>query len=521
VPLINSHCDLESRAEDRLHESPDPEPAITTLCVPTCNRVEGLKSSLSSYLQNFSDFGRVCDVLVSDDSAKPVVRRACRQMLLGLKRKFGVRIFYAGREEKLLYARQLIQQGGRGDSVKFALFETEKFGLGSYGANRNAILLHTVGEMLMMVDDDTFCRVVESPVRKSAFSVFPPAPHSSTFPCNVWVYENREELLSALRFVPQDFLGLHEKLLGRNAHQCGATWSDPITSCGTAVDSRNRVIVTFNGVAGDCAWHSPSGYLFLDQESLGRLLQSPESYASACISREVLRVVANHGIAKTSANSPGLFTGLDNRDLLPPYLPIGRGEDIIYWNTLSATQPHAFFGYLPWALVHLPVEKRKFWPGEILRSSSGVGLDLLVSSLVRSYKTDAGSAGANLLRLGDHLCSLGELPLEEFATVGNQLIGVDADSFIHHLEWIEAANPNGPPNWRADIRQFILNSKQTFSHRERLVPLDLAYSRSPEAAMEATRGLMLRFGHLLRHWLEIVRAAAALRAQGQRPGQEI
>ena len=48
------------------------------------------------------------------------------------------------------------------DVIEFALFDPEGCGM-TAGANRNALLLHSVGDMVLSVDDDTVCSVAESP----------------------------------------------------------------------------------------------------------------------------------------------------------------------------------------------------------------------------------------------------------------------------------------------------------------------------------------------------------------------
>ena len=63
------------------------------------------------------------------------------------------------------------------------------------------------------------------------------------------------------------------------------------------------------------------------------------------------------------------FWGLDNRDLLPPNVPLNRGQDLVFGQLLWKCFGNAVFGHVPLAVVHDPVPPRRFWDGEILRSA--------------------------------------------------------------------------------------------------------------------------------------------------------
>src|SRR5580658_10909364 len=95
------------------------------------------------------------------------------------------------------------------------------------------------------------------------------------------------------------------------------------------------------------------------------------------------------------------FAGLDNRELLPPFLPTGRGEDNLMAAILTRCFPGACVAHLPRGLVHAPLEPRSFWPGEIARSGSGIDAGFLFNSCIRSAPGDPKHDGAAALpRLG-------------------------------------------------------------------------------------------------------------------------
>src|SRR5262249_2358626 len=126
-----------------------------------------------------------------------------------------------------------------------------------------------------------------------------------------------------------------------------------------------RIHVTMNGSLGDCSYPRPLYHLLWEGQSLERLTRNESEYRALRISRELLRVVDRITI---SDNPPvqGMFLGLDNRELLPAYLPVGRGEDLLFGQVLSKCSYNAYYARLPWALLHEPVETRYFLPEQIV-----------------------------------------------------------------------------------------------------------------------------------------------------------
>ena len=156
----------QKRIQEALHsfEAPAQTGQIASLVFPTSERVELLQRSLVSYIENCRRFERNNDFVVADDSAAPDTRNAYRQMLLALKARYGVTLFYAGREEKVAYARALSKKGQiPEDVVSFACLGDSRYGLPTVGANRNTLLLHTAGDMIFSADDDTICSVAAAP----------------------------------------------------------------------------------------------------------------------------------------------------------------------------------------------------------------------------------------------------------------------------------------------------------------------------------------------------------------------
>ena len=115
-------------------------------------------------------------------------------MLRALGATHGATVRYAGLEEKLAWADKLVARGDLPpDVVRFALFGVEPCRYTS-GANRNALLLDTVGELTLSVDDDTVCRIAVRPGGgRDGLAVT-----SDRDPAEYWFFPDRETALASV-----------------------------------------------------------------------------------------------------------------------------------------------------------------------------------------------------------------------------------------------------------------------------------------------------------------------------------
>jgi hypothetical protein len=492
---------------------------IKTIGCVTRDRVDGLQRALKSYIENNSRFGRTNDFAVMDDSPAPATRNDYRRMLRGLKTEHGVKILYAGLEEKIRFAKKLIDTKAiPAEVVRAALFDTEGFGLVTIGANLNALLLHTIGDPLLSVDDDTVCRIALAP-ELSEQTVFGSAQNfSPVYPCEVYTFPDRATALSAASFNEMDILAIHERFLGQSL-----LCFDDAASSEDEVKTRGRVAVTLNGLLGDCGWGSPFYYLLLKDESWRRLVQSEESYRASCTSREMWRTVNAPTIIAQTDNMMATFFGLDNRQLLPPFIPITRGADYIFGVTISKCFDNLWFAHLPWSLLHLPMEVRNFSEGEITRSAAGVDIDALVSVLLKSYEFEGEEAdgASKLKKIGAHLETIGTMPAPEFAEFTRTMVVGEIEALILYLEERLSDSSHAPDYWKRDIEKCVAVLRQSALREAVYLPLDLLYNRSPDEAREKTRRLVQKFGQLLHWWPEMRLAAHGLRESGHRLAQPV
>lgn len=500
---------------------------VSSVGVVTRDRPESLMRCLSSYIENGIAYGRSHDYVVMDDSESADTRRATREALRTLKARYGVEILYGGVEEKRKFAAALATEGDlEPELVNNALFDVEGCGC-SIGANRNALLLHTAGELFFSTDDDTVCRLAPSPETEDGLAFF-----SGALPAEFHFFPDRETALKQVQPAATDFLAPHEEMLGKTLRQCLDTIGGPRVGLdSTHSHSRffqnsqldeGRVLATFNGIVGDSGMNSPRGYFFLDDDSRARYLGTEDAYRSANVSREVLRTVTRPTIAD---NGWSVTTALcfDNRELLPPFMPVQRNEDGIFGLTLRSCFKDGFFGHLPWAVLHAPAESRSYTSEATRRFATGCRLSDIMQACLRSFEVWPGLLdGSERLRvLGRHLVSIGSMSPEDF----EEFIRVHwwhAQSMnITMLQGLLEKQCESPAYWAADVRNYIDTVTASLTRSDYVVPFDLLEGRTAVETRELTRRLVLRFGRLLGAWPDIVAAAKRLKGGGQRLAQNL
>jgi hypothetical protein len=519
------------RSSDTLSETADKNrgksniPTIDTVGIMTADRPALLERALASYIEN-NHQRKNLEYIVYDDSKDTTASAASFAVAQKLARQFGVPIRFAGTQERERYARQLGDSGAIApELLAYALLNPRGYTLGQ---NRNTLLLDTVGSMICCVDDDTVCTPLQPSETHTDLQLA-----TDGDPAEFWCYRNKSEADALFPVAaPLNVLAAHEQLLGKNAseltdHQPGKF--KPVNQRSEElirrVERRDSVVrVTFNGLAGDCAWgspfglwHEPMGYLALAGSSLERLTRTAEFYQQALQSRQLLRVTAGPYLADASF-SMLTFCGLDNRELLPPNLPTHRGQDLIFGEILWTCFTDSLFGHLPFALAHEPLPPRRFWPGEITRSASGVDLCRVVIEAMKLLPEQAARANPaeRLSTLGTHLMRLAKLPPRILGGKVMAALRASNQQFRHAVMDRGAALMTQAPYYANDLTRYFDKQKKAEGDEHYWIPLDLCGVDGFAAAELRLRQTLEKFGALLEHWPAIVSAAGDLREQNIR-----
>jgi hypothetical protein len=501
--------------------------AINWIAIPTCERSAELDRALQSYLANLSHFGHKPRFFISDDSG--VGRTESRNLIAQFASRYrreGIDFYYSGLAEKSRFATALSKASGvPPHTVHFALFGSgARAGKGAaMGANRNSILLQTQSELCLSVDDDTVCRAGRALEPGNETGRLRIGPDGD--PTDFWFFGSYEAAINFARWENLDFLAEHERLLGRSVPgllpNSGSNEPDLRDICGHAwrhlSEGKGRVRLTFNGVVGDSAMHS--GWLPHITSNAGtwaRLSHSEESYTTAVRSRQVIRHVPSLIVGHCEP-CVSMAIGMDNRDLLPPFFPVGRNEDGVFGRMMERCVPESHAGHLPWGLLHRPPGKRSY----VLDAAKE---NRISSILLVCIGTWPGSPAARttsgaIRSLGRHLLELADLGAEGLHEVIQLGLWQLASGRIQHHEALLGERGASPAYWANGVRRQNELIRGSMLDPAFSMPCDLPFA--PDEANEQVRQLILKYGQLLCDWPAMVQAARQLANAGTRPGLRV
>jgi hypothetical protein len=393
------------------------------------------------------------------------------------------------------------------------------------GANRNLLLLHTVGEPFVCLDDDMECRVAEYPWTERRNEI----AFSGSVPLERRFFADRESGWREVRFVEKDFLGLHEEFLGKDLGQCltGAT-ADFQQADGAFLARLNtgqgRVRATLTAHLGDPAitQREIATYLMLTGETFREMTKSEAAYQRALTSREVWCGVSGRTIG---AGSPGtaMSLGLDNRSLLPPFFPLGRGEDTIFGHLLWQCDPSAYFAHVPQAICHVPNRQRAFSMKESWRDPMGTYVSEIVSCCSRTFdwRPNSQTHEQRMRAMGRRLSEYGRLPQADFTHFIREQLVQSRAQLIRYLRGRLEEERGEPKYWAEDVRTYIQLHVDAMQRPDFEVPIRLCEHRSVEEARILIQQWLDQFGRLLQAWPDWVSAAGCLKVQGKMPARPI
>lgn len=492
-------------------------PKLSAIGFPTGNRPTMMTRAVRSFAENARRHGRDLDFVIADNSL-PETRGASRAAFAELSRELGLRAFFAGEEEKRVFAAQLGAEAGCDPAIlEFALFDPLQCGF-ACGANRNALMLHAAGEAFSSVDDDMICRIAKPAGCDEGLTFF-----STRDQFERWFYESHEAAREAATFAEQDYAGLHEEMLGKSVADCVAkTAESTFASCSDELLRRlekggARIAATFTGHCGDPGIPSAYYYLTYSDATFSRLTQSEAFYRKVLSSRAVFAAVRRPSIGDASL-SPGLAMGLDGRELLPPFMPVLHAEDFIFGATLWQCRAHAVVGHVPFALIHDPGKKPITAPGDLNMENRATIWEFahLLRGLVLEHPAPSGerSTAVRMRVLGRHLREFGAAPPDDFAAEMRLRVLQHESEKIGYLEHRLRTAEEAPDFWRADVEAYLEHTRAALTFDDFDIPFDLKKTEDAHEVGKLMRRLVFEFGRLLEAWPDLFEAAKNLRARG-------
>ena len=354
-----SACDrLTQKSENKAEENEADAPVAAIL---TWERPQALERSLESIAAN-CDTEKLHRLYVIDDSRESENISRNQALTDQFAARLTVPIEYFGRNEQQSFLTRLVKRLPEHESAIHFLADSSRWtGHWTSGLSRNLALLLSCGRRLVMLDDDTVCDLYNPPRQKPDIT-FSDEPREAAF------FGSKQEWAFLRQPMNPDPINRHMQCLGLTAsealdilgenHLKPAGFANATALQLSAFSPDSAVLITECGSLG-CPGTSNNTWLSdMPPTSLKRMLASTKSTTDALSTRQVWSGRNHPHFAPGSNMSP--ITGFDNREMLPPYLPILRGEDRLFGSMLDIVFPTSVTLDYPWAVPHLPIPDRQW-----------------------------------------------------------------------------------------------------------------------------------------------------------------
>ncbi len=476
----------------------------------TWERPDALQRCLESLRANCNT-DNLARIVVIDDSRDEAVQRRNRQSTETFAAKIDTPVQHFGAEEQQEFMAAIIRQVPAIEAQVRFLIDRERWAdHWTSGLARTLALLLSVGQRLIVLDDDILCEAFEADVSPGAS--FGDDARETRF------YRSRDDVREQpVREVP-DPLIRHMRTLGSGLKDAlGALGARTLTAEAfegadlemlERLHGDSRVLVTECGTLGHPGTSNLNWLASLEGESLASMLKDDDSVDNAFSSRVCFNG-AHRARLKPRSNMSQL-TGLDNRALLPPYIPILRGEDRLFGDMLEFIHPASVVVDQPWAIVHEPLPPRQWNEREQQfqtgRNFEGLGLRRVEENMGSSKAREPLKRLSHLARLYEDLADMDDELLRKAAT--DSRLGAQAADYRMLKEALEQAGEAAPERWR----QFLQAGVDKLNRELINNPPDVNITGYPpdlqdEALIQWWREFWTEFARALRMWPAIRQAA--------------
>jgi len=480
------------------------------VAIITWERPEALARCLES-LRTESDTSNLARIVVIDDSRDENNQRRNRITTESFEAKVDTPVLHFGAEEQLAFMKAIISQVPAIEAQVRFLIDRERWAdHWTSGLARTVALLLSVGQRLLVLDDDILCKAYEPDTLPGVS--FGDDARETRF------YRNREEAREQPVKEVSDPLIRHLRILGSDLRDAlaalGARSLDPTAFEGADLDlmerlrGDSRVLVTECGTLGDPGTSDLNWLASLEGISLETLLENDDNVDKAFSSRVCFNGVSQARVTPRATMSQ--LTGLDNRALLPPYIPILRGEDRLFGDMLEFVHPHAVVVDQPWAIAHEPLPERQWSAAEqsfqTEQPFERLGLRWVEENMGISKSREPLKRLGQLAGLYESLADMDEQALQ--SAYQDASIGAQAADYRLLKQALEMSGEQAPQRWR----EFLQGGVDRLNHALIDNPPDAPVTGYPaglqdEALFEWWRAFWLEFARALRMWPAIRQAA--------------
>ncbi len=430
--------------------------------VITWERPEALLRVLAS-IEEHVDLNNLERLLVIDDSRSADIQQQNRASVSAFAERVEVPVLFMGAPEQKGFLEAIVRQLPQLENQVRFLIDRERWDdYWTSGLARTMALLLSVGRRLLVLDDDVLCEVLE-PEREPGVA-FGDVMRNADFYTDPEAWQGQRAQsgtdpflrhLSILGSELQDALGA----LGVSQFD-SAVFKNAEATVVERLRPDSRVLITECGSVGDAGTPNLNWLTELRGESLARLIKDPDTLATALRERNAWhgrRI--SHVLPRANMSQ---LTGLDHRVMLPPYIPILRGEDRLFGDMVEFMYPDDVVIDQSWSIPHLPLPARQ-WKASERHYDSSQPFPSFAKSLVEHHQ-GSSSAKEPLKRLS-HLARLyDDLADRSHEQLVNQheseSLGAKARIYSTLREALTAAGDDAPEEWRAFLSEALSRLNQ-------------------------------------------------------------
>lgn len=480
--------------------------------VLTCDRPHLLRRLLHALPHGYSAGARLVEgtCLIIDDSTKPESRHVSRQVIEAAFEENGARCVYFGRTERDQLCEAVSRKAGISEDILTFALRAEGPMTGE-GAARNFVSLLTAGSQVLQIDDD-----VAKVLRSATENKWNTSVRSEPFPYSMHF---AAESLSRAIVSPRALLGtdISRTVLGRHVEALLAEpstlkkWPPVGNDDIDAMHIKNGCVrITTVGCVGDAGTYTMAGFLLsAPKASIAEACRTPADYAKAMSTREIYRYVPE----LTLTRSPYLQTmcfGLDNRNLVPPFFPMGRNLDGLFGAMFLRLDRTCWIGHLPDVVVHQP-EPRRTDPFPYREALCRMRLnDILILCMEDCTPPATDNLSAGLSIFAEQIDGLAHQSIRSFRNYLRHLVLRRKQRLLHTIAQRRSDCVDLGKCFLDDLDHIerSINASLTDPRSESPIDLELAYGH--HEALERMKLLMSRYANVLRVWPQAWEAAQSL-----------
>ena len=488
--------------------------AKPVVAIITWERPEALERLLLSIVKNCATENFHC-LYVIDDSREAENINKNRVLVEKFTSKIEASLRYFGQAEQSNLIADLAKRlPEHEDAIRFLIDQSRWKDHWTAGLSRNLALFLSCGHHLVVMDDDVVCEVYNPPDLKPGITI-------SDNPREAEFFGSEQDWAFLHQPTNPDPVDRHMQCLGLSLSQAlNLLGQDRLKPAGlenatalqiSELQPSSPVLMTECGSLGCPGTGSNTWLPDMAPVSLKRMLASAERTTNSLTTRKVWsgRNQAHFGPRPNMSQ----ITGLDNREMLPPYLPIMRGQDRLFGNMLDFIFPSAITLDYPWAVPHLPLPDRA-WRHKDLEFTSPSLFPLFFYEKVIEIKSTCQSTSptSRLSALSAWFNDLACATPDHIAGMyrDSQLFS-DSES-LQHLSALLSETESAPVDWQNYLRNGIrqLNIGMDRASQGDFPIKGLPGSLKGNELIEFWKDVWADFAEVLGAWPEIRKVAAEI-----------